>query len=670
MKDSVKKFLHTNCLILVYLALAFLIDLTGVCVTSGKFYIRNPLMFLTVIGALAAAAAFITSQKARFVFLSVVLTVLYLMDAVFIVIYDMTGTMFEFSMLSLKHDAMNIVESVPINFAFSFVSIGLLTGWFIFGTYVHKKLPAPAKGRGRLVAQSAVMAVVLLVHGLTIGFTDFAKARALVDKIYESSENAYVDYGIIGNFTTEMYGGLLASRTTPLDDAEIDGLTDFIYAETSPETEYTGLAEGYNVVTVLCESFEWFSFMADLATYPNGFGCTEETLRALYPNLYEFHDNSVVATNFHALEKTDISENLSIIGNYPLESFINYAYPENTLPYSLPNVLKNLYGVSSNSFHDGTNTFYNRNVHHVNALGFDSFTSSEMMGFDTDDPGHLGEANRDSEMIRSCADEMFPTDRRFHTYITTISMHGQYAYRENFSQYYDKLDEYGLMPLHDGLDAESQAANALRYYCAAAMELDAAVGEIMNELRTRTTADGTPLIENTLVVLFGDHYSYYQQVTNYAKNIYNSKADNYTELYRIPLMIRIGDMEGQTRIDKFACTADILPTILDLLGIRYYSNIYYGHSLFDTEESILYSRAYDKFITDKVVFMSINKPIYTAPDVDEVYMADIEQRARTIMTKTEYVMKIFKHDFFAGEAGEQFNRNMRELNGVETETTA
>lgn len=244
------------------------------------------------------------------------------------------------------------------------------------------------------------MAVVLLVHGLTIGFTDFAKARALVDKIYESSENAYVDYGIIGNFTTEMYGGLLASRTTPLDDEEIDGLTDFIYAETSPETEYTGLAEGYNVVTVLCESFEWFSFMADLATYPNGFGCTEETLRALYPNLYEFYDNSVVATNFHALEKTDISENLSIIGNYPLESFINYAYPENTLPYSLPNVLKNLYGVSSNSFHDGTNTFYNRNVHHVNALGFDSFTSSEMMGFDTDDPGHLGEANRDSEMIR------------------------------------------------------------------------------------------------------------------------------------------------------------------------------------------------------------------------------------------------------------------------------
>ena len=669
MKDSVKKFLHTNCLILVYLALAFLIDLTGVCVTSGKFYIRNPLMFLTVIGMLAVVAAFISSQKARFVFLSVVLSVLYLMDVVFIVIYDMTGTMFEFSMLSLKHDAMNIVESVPINFAFSFVSLSLLTGWFIFGTYIQKTLPAPARGRGRLVAQSAVMAAVLLVHGLTIGFTDFSKARALVDKIYESSENAYVDYGIIGNFTTEMYGGLL-SRTTPLDEEDIAGLTDFIYAETSPETEYTGAAEGYNVVTVLCESFEWFSFMADLADYPNGFGCTEETLRALYPNLYEFYDNSVVATNFHALEKTDISENLSIIGNYPLEAFINYAYPENTLPYSLPNVLKNLYGVSSNSFHDGTNTFYNRNVHHVNALGFDSFTSSEAMGFDTDEPGHLGEANRDGEMIRSCADEMFPTDRRFNTYITTISMHGQYTYRENFRHYYDKLDEYGLMPLYEGLDAESQAANALRYYCAAAMELDDAVGEIMKELRTRTTADGTPLIDKTLVVLFGDHYAYYQQVTNYTKDIYNSKADNYTELYRIPFMIRIGDRKGQTRIDKFACTADILPTILDLLGIRYYSNLYYGHSLFDPEESILYSRAYDKFITDKIVFVSINNPVYAAPDVDEVYMADIEQRARKIMTKTENVMNIFRHDFFAGEAGERFNRSMRELNGTDAEPAA
>ena len=661
MKDKIIYTIKKQSLIILFIVLALLIDLTGVCVTSGKFYIRYPAMYISVIGLIAAVALFISSQKARFVYLSVALSVIYLLDAVFIVIYDMTGTMFEFSMLSLKHDAMNIVESVPINFAFSFVSLFLLTSYFIFGSYVHAKLPVPEKGRKRLVIQSSVLAAILLAHALTIGFTDFSKARALVDKIYESSENAYVDYGIIGNFTTEMYGGLFATRNVPLDEEEAQDLNDFVYGQTSVTTDYTGAAEGYNVVTVLCESFEWFSFMADISKYPNAFNCSEEILRELYPNLYEFYDNSIVANNFHALEKTDISENLSIIGNYPLEAFINYDYPENTLSYSLPNILKNLYGVSSNSFHDGTNTFYNRNVHHVNALGFDSFTSAEAMGFDNE-LKRLGETNRDGEMIRNCADAMFPTDRRFNTYITTISMHGQYTYRENFAQYYDKLDEYGLLPVQKGLDSDSQAATALRYYCAAAMELDDAVGEIMSQLRTRKSTDGTPLIENTLVVLFGDHYSYYQQVTNYAKNIYNSKTENYTELYRIPLMIKVGDMSGQTVVDKFCCTADILPTILDLLGIKYYSNLYYGHSIFDSEESILYSRAYDKFITDKVVFVSINKTIYSDPDVDEVYMAEIEQRAREIMFKTENVMKIFKHDFFAGTEGDEFNLKMRELN--------
>lgn len=660
MYESIKKFIKTNCLIFLFILLAVLIDLTGVCVTSGKFYIRNPLMLLSIVGMLAVTAGFIRSQRARHIFLSTALAVLYLLDTVFILIYDMTGTMFEFSMLALKHDAMNIVESVNINFTFSFVSLLLLIGYIIFGSYVYKRIPAPIKHRSLLAVQSAALACVLLAHGLIIGFTDFTRVRALVNKIYSDSENAYVDYGILGNFTTEMYGGLLANRVLPLTNQEIGQLNDFIYEKTSPQTAYTGIADGYNVVTVLCESFEWFSFMRNAATYPNGFQCDESVLRTLYPNLYEFYDSSVVATNFHALEKTDISENLSIIGNYPLEVFINYSYPKNELPYSLPNVLKNLYGVRSNSFHDGTNTFYNRNIHHVNALGFESYTSAEAMF--GEEQKSLGETNRDGEMIRACADAMFPTDRRFNTYITTISMHGQYVHRPNFEKYYEKLKDIMLLP--EGFDADSQAAQALWYYCASAMELDDAVGEIMKELRTRKDANGTPLLDKTIVVLFGDHYAYYQQVTNYAKDIYSSKDENYTELYRVPLMIKVGNMQAADKkeISKFSCTADILPTILDLLGIRYYSNLYYGHSLFDQTESILYSRAYDKFVGEKVVFTSIKKPLYKRADADEAYMSAVENRARDVMLKTEKVMDIFKHDFFQGENGDLFRTKMKALN--------
>ena len=53
-------------------------------------------------------------------------------------------------------------------------------------------------------------------------------------------------------------------------------------------------------------------------------------------------------------------------------------------------------------------------------------------------------------------------------------------------------------------------------------------------------------------------------------------------------------------IKKFMCTADIVPTLFDLLGINVYGNLYFGHSAFDIQDSVLYSRAYDMFITDNM----------------------------------------------------------------------
>ncbi len=102
------------------------------------------------------------------------------------------------------------------------------------------------------------------------------------------------------------------------------------------------------------------------------------------------------------------------------------------MPYSIPNILKNLYGVESNSFHNGYKTFYNRNEHHTNALGFKSFTAAEDIYEHTEDGGGVGERNLDSVMFETCKQQMFPTDRRFNTYITTITQHGQYAKRDNF----------------------------------------------------------------------------------------------------------------------------------------------------------------------------------------------------------------------------------------------
>lgn len=582
-------------------------------------------------------------------------------DLVFVIIYEMTGTIFDFSMFKLRGDAMSIVEKLQINF--TYVSVGgvILSGFVVFARMPVPYVPKPELTRMTKIVLPCMLAVLAGVHSTLVVFSLNADKDdvLLANKLYGTNESVYSDKGIIGNFASEIYEGVF-KKTETGDLQEID---DFIYKKVSSDTvPRFGAAKGYNVVTILAESFEWFSFMRDTTAFPNGHKADEQILRQLYPNLYEFYDHSVAMTNFHAREKTDIAENLSLIGNYPLDYYLNYDYPENNIAYSLPNIMNDLYGVKSVSYHNGTRTFYNRNEYLTQAVGFESFVSSEdMTGESMTNYIDLGERNLDSEMIAACKEQMFPTDRRFNTYITTITTHGQYGYRENLEKYYDIMDSYGILPLSDGMDTASQNANTFRYYAAAAMELDRAVGAITDYL------DEKGLTDNTLIVIFGDHNTYYQSLSNYVKDIYlNTQTDkNVTDLYRVPLMIKIGAGEESTvKIDKFTCTADILPTILSLLGIRYFENLYYGHSVFSEEESVLYSRAYDVFMTDKIYFSTLKNIKYVSPEVDENYYKDIENRSLFLLEKISFVNRIFASDFFRGTKEEKFIFKMSEINSL------
>lgn len=65
---------------------------------------------------------------------------------------------------------------------------------------------------------------------------------------------------------------------------------------------------------------------------------------------------------------------------------------------------------------------------------------------------------------------------------------------------------------------------------AAAMELDKAVGEIFDYLENTKDKNGVPLIENTIVVLFGDHNAYYYELSDYIKDL--PDTDTGAPLYR------------------------------------------------------------------------------------------------------------------------------------------
>ncbi|MCH5153636.1 MAG: sulfatase-like hydrolase/transferase [Clostridiales bacterium] len=663
--NALLRFLKTNYLMVAYVFASVFIELTGIVVTSGRFYMTSPWLYLSLLALMCLISQYLPGHKSRYAFFMCLIIANFVLDFVFLVIFDSTGgTIFDFAMLNLRQDAMQIMEYVPMSFTYIFVSALIIVLYGTLGFMFIKRMPQPNSSVSAKVTTAALGAVVIMGNVMlsVLGNIHY-NSNDLNYKLYQTETGTYSNKGIVGNLYNEIVRGLWFSD---IDVGDLDELHDFIYKNTSERTDYTGKAAGYNVVTILCESFEWFTFLYDADRYPNGFAAEandvrsaddiKAALRQLFPNFYRMYESksTIILDNAHSLEKTDISENKAILGNYPLlNQYVNYGYPENTIPYSMPNVLKTLFNVESNSFHNGSTTFYNRNIHHTHALGFNSFTASEQIYTEENvGGGGLGERNLDSIMFDTCKAEMFPTDRRFNTFITTITMHGQYAERDNLQANYAKMDSYGILPY----DEDNEDANALRYYCAAGMDTDKAIGIMLDYLDEKGLAD------NTLITMFGDHNAYYQGISNYVKNVYFSSHANYTELYRVPVMIKVGNRDmGNPHINKFTCVADIYPTILDLLDVTVFTNLTYGVSAFSDEESILYSRAYDRFLTDKVFFNSLSNVLYKAADVDSDYIKEIEERATVLLNKISHVNRIFAADYFKKNKNE-FNTLLRSVN--------
>ena len=697
--QKITAWIKENSLVFLYFLFAVLIEMIAVFVVEGTPFLTRPLLSLGLLLILCGIVLLIRNNRARLVVCSALLIFQGVLDLVFAVIYNMTGQYFDLGMLSLRNDAFGILESIPVDFATFYVGLFFSIMFIVYGMRVAHKRKRAASSK-----KSVIFYVGLILAGAATLGCSFVTyyPRTATDKYDEMVEgraaSAYSAYGMIGNLLGELGNAAFQDKTV-IDGNEIES---FIYAQQSTPTKHFGVSKDKNVVTVLCESLEWYTFLRGdseyagglQGEYPNALAIPQDVLAMLYPNLTEYYNESLVMTNFHSREKTDISETISIMGSYPTGAYVNYDFANNTLPHTLPNVLKLQTGgdIYLRSFHNGFKSFYNRDEAHP-TLGFEGLTDMydmEDMSNKIEEAGgeevfynymDEGERNLDSEMVETAKDLMFPTDKRFYSYITTITMHGMYYDRanlrgENNLNIAEKLDILkAYMPV-EGETENFESAQSLYYYMTTGLELDHMLACMKRELQTRKSEiTGEPLWNDTVIVLFGDHNAYYQEMSNYVKGIPDINAERkFTDLYNVPLMIRDQDLtarltEEERVVEKFTCTADIVPTLLDMLGIRYYTNMYYGHSVFSNEQSVLYSRAYDNFIGDGIIRRSAKSPLYEYDGLTEtgVNVADtvwaFEQEATALVQRIKYCDYIFKQDHFAVKANrDKFEQKMKEIN--------
>ena len=667
--EKIWNWLKVNRLVAIYFVFATVIETVAVLAVEGSPFMTRPFLSLGLLFFICGVLLLVKSNRARLIIGAILIGLQIILDLVFSVIFDMTGQYFDFGMLNLRNDAFATLEGLSVDFITFYVGLLCCILYIVYGlrmTRKHKKVTERKR--------SAFFYAGLSLAGVaTMGISFVAYYPRNTNKYEEmingKAASAYSAYGMIGNVVGELLGAVFQDKSSMPSD-QID---EFIYKTPSSPTEYFGKAKGKNVVVILAESLEWFAFMNG-DEYPNALGLSDGDLQALYPNLWEFYQGSVAMTNFHSREKTDISETLSVMGCYPTDAYINYEYADNEMPYTVPNILKQQNAdMQFRSFHNGFKTFYNRDDAHK-AFGFEYLTDM----YDMEKKGMKnymedGERNLDSDMIRVCKDEMFPTDKPFFTYITTITMHGVYYERDNLETQRNKLLEK-VSALYEGAteikqkDDEGDPRPApycymteeeeiLFHYMTTVIELDNAIGCMMEDLENKG------LLDNTVIAMFGDHNTYYQQLSNYVKDIDDyDTTRKYTDLYNVPLMIRDSGI-GHQVIDKFTCTSDIAPTILDLLGVRYYENMFYGRSVFSDKTSALYSRAYDIFVGDGIVGTSVNKLVYRSPLVTDDQLTAFKTEATALVEKIKHCDYIFKQNHFGKDASlAKFRTKMQEIN--------
>ena len=323
------------------------------------------------------------------------------------------------------------------------------------------------------------------------------------------------------------------------DDETLKAMDEY-FATLTPtrKNDYTGLLEGYNLITICAESY-----------------CPYFLSEELTPTLYKLANNGIVFENYYGTFQsvTTNGEYTMNMGLFPdlsrtkTQSSFDLS-SGNYLPFCLGNALKGE-GYQTWAYHNYIGDFYNRNITHAN-MGY-TFQGAEDLGITVDWP------SSDLDMMVASVDDYIDTGAPFHAYYMTFSGHYQYNWENAMS----KKNQEAVMDLD-----YSQGAKA---YIACNLELEYALSYLLERLEEAGIAD------KTVIVLTNDHYPYGLTEEEY-NELAGQTLDTTFEKYRNHFICYVPGLRENIYVEDYCSTQDILPTLLNLFGVEYDSRLLTG----------------------------------------------------------------------------------------------
>jgi len=372
----------------------------------------------------------------------------------------------------------------------------------------------------------------------------------------------------------------------------------------SEKNKYTGKFKDYNLIMITAESFHKVAIDKEMT-----------------PTLYKMQHEGYNFTNFYnplwGVSTLD-GEYVATMGLLPKPGVWSmYESRDNYLPYTMGNKLGEK-GYDTKAYHNHYYTYYDRHLSHPN-LGYEYIGLGN--GLDVKETW----PESDLEMMKLTTDE-YMDQEPFHTYYLTISGHMRYTFSGNYIARKNKELVEHLPYSEEG-----------KGYMATHIEVDKAMEYLLEKLEEYGVA------ENTLIVMSPDHYPYGMDKENLDELAGHELESNF-EIYKSSLIIYSKGIEATT-IDKPVSSLDIIPTVMNLMGLEYDSRLLIGRDIFSdsTPLIIFHNRS---FITDKGKYNSVTEEFIPneGVEVEEDY---IEKTLEIIERKFYYSEQILDKDYYS-----------------------
>lgn len=337
----------------------------------------------------------------------------------------------------------------------------------------------------------------------------------------------------------------LAKKTK---NSDLKSLYEYFDSEEPSYTnKYTGMFKGYNVIFITAESFSQYAIDKNLT-----------------PTLYKLYNEGFQFDNFYSpawgVSTTD-GEYANLTGLIPKSgvwSFSKSAENNVSFPFTLGEQSRKLGYKTVNAYHNHSYDYYDRDKYLTN-IGYNY--SAIGKGLD------LGEnvwPNSDLKMMQKTVDDYINSDS-FSVYYMTVSGHGGYSYNT-------------MSERNSDLVKNLKYSDEVKGYLAANIELDKAMEYLIKRL------DKADKLDNTLICLTDDHYPYSLDEFDGVSELAGHKVDTTFEQYKNAWLLWSGSMEKPIKVDTYCSSLDILPTLSNMLGLKYDSRMLAGTDVFGGKE--------------------------------------------------------------------------------------